>query len=204
MSELILSPVAAPTLGDGGSPSVTEGDRARNRAFEWSVLGLYGLLLGVFASRHSCGFDEIQAWLIARDSNSLASLFHHLRYEGHPALWYLFLYIPAHVSWNPVSMQAINYVFAVAWAWLILSPANCTGLSGCLLSFLIMAFTNTAFCPETTCSRCCCSQPPRAVWWGSGNTENWPSYCSHFPSTRTFLQFPSLQLSSFRCSVSRN
>ena len=62
-----------------------------------------------------------QAWLIARDSNSLADLFHNMRYEGHPALWQLLLYIPAHISWNPISMQAINYVFAVAEAWLILS-----------------------------------------------------------------------------------
>jgi hypothetical protein len=79
------------------------------------------LLLALVSSRHAMGGDEMQAWLIARDSNSLADLFHHMRYEGHPALWQLILYVPAHISWNPISMQVINYVFAVAEAWLILS-----------------------------------------------------------------------------------
>jgi hypothetical protein len=65
--------------------------------------------------------DELQAWLIARDSNSLAELFNNLRYEGHPGLWYLLLYIPAHISWDPISMQVINYAIAVVEAWLILS-----------------------------------------------------------------------------------
>jgi hypothetical protein len=63
----------------------------------------------------------MQAWLIARDNNSLLALLHCLRYEGHPALWYLLLYIPAHVSWNPISMQVINYLLALIEAWLLLS-----------------------------------------------------------------------------------
>lgn len=65
--------------------------------------------------------DEMQAWLLTRDSHSLFELFHHLRYEGHPALWYLLLYLPAHISWNPVSMQVLNYLISVCEAWLIVS-----------------------------------------------------------------------------------
>jgi hypothetical protein len=148
MSELIHSPVAEPTFGDGANRSVTESNRAGSRAFEWPVLGLYALLVGLFASRHSCGFDEIQAWLIARDSDSLASLFHHLRYEGHPALWYLFLYIPAHISWNPLSMQAINWVFAVAWAWLILSARKLHWLIRVLTIFSYYGFYQYGVLPR--------------------------------------------------------
>src|SRR5690242_13054728 len=36
--------------------------------------------------------DELQAWMIARESHSLAELFYNARYEGHPALWFLLLY----------------------------------------------------------------------------------------------------------------
>lgn len=101
--------------------TVKIGESQRSRKFEWPFLGLYALLLALVTARHVMWFDELQAWLIARDSNSVANLFYNLRNEGHPALWYLLLYIPAHVSWNPVSMQVINYLLSVAETWLILS-----------------------------------------------------------------------------------
>jgi hypothetical protein len=119
--ESLVPPVTESRIAQGGSQLAVAQGRWRSRAFEWSLLGLYLLLLALVTSRHAMAGDEMQAWLIARDSNSLAELFHHMRYEGHPALWQLILYIPAHISWNPISMHAINYVFAVAEAWLILS-----------------------------------------------------------------------------------
>jgi len=133
MPESLVPPVTASRLSEGGSQSVIAQGRGRSRVFEWSFLGLYALLLALVTSRHVMWFDEMQAWLIARDSNSLADLFHDMRYEGHPALWQLILYIPAHISWNPASMQGINYVFAVAEAWLI--------LSACKLHWSIRALT---------------------------------------------------------------
>ena len=96
-------------------------DISATGAFEWSFLGLFAILLGIVSARHEMFRDEVQAFLIARDSHSIGELFRNLRYEGHPALWHLLLYIPAHLSWNPASMQAINYFLAVAEAWLILS-----------------------------------------------------------------------------------
>jgi hypothetical protein len=112
-------PLTASVRANSDSQSVKE--TGRNGAFEWSLFGLFVLLLALVTLRHEMCNDELQAWLIARDSHSLGALFRNLRYEGHPALWYLVLYIPAHISWNPVSMQVINYLFAVAEAWLILS-----------------------------------------------------------------------------------
>jgi hypothetical protein len=114
-------PVAAtPPAQCGGQSAVAE-DNSRDGAFEWSLFVLFALLLAMVAFRHQLWNDEMQAWLIARDNHSLFDLFHALRYEGHPAFWYLVLYIPAHMSWNPVSMEVINYLFAVAEAWLVLS-----------------------------------------------------------------------------------
>jgi hypothetical protein len=37
--------------------------------------------------------DELQAWLIARDSSSVIDLFKNLKYEGHPGLWHICLYL---------------------------------------------------------------------------------------------------------------
>jgi hypothetical protein len=65
--------------------------------------------------------DEAQAWLIARGSANLLELLHHLRYEGHPAMWYLLIYFPSHLSSNMAWMQGINYVLSLGMAWLVLS-----------------------------------------------------------------------------------
>ena len=121
MPESLVPPVTGSRLAEAGSQSEKAQGRSRSRVFEWSFLGVYAFLLALVNSRHAMAGDEMQAWLIARDSHSLADLFHHMRYEGHPLLWQLILYIPAHISWNPIAMQAINYAFAVAEAWLILS-----------------------------------------------------------------------------------
>ena len=88
--------------------------------FEWSLLALFAILVALLTWRHEMWSDEVQAWLIVRDTHSISQLLHVLHYEGHPALWYLLLWIPAHISWNPVSMQVINYAFAVTLAGLIL------------------------------------------------------------------------------------
>jgi hypothetical protein len=90
-------------------------------AIVYGFLWLFAILLALMTSRHAMFGDEAQAWLIARDSGNLLELAQHLRYEGHPALWYLLLYLPAHLSASLVWMQAVNYVLALAMAWMVLT-----------------------------------------------------------------------------------
>jgi len=104
-----------------GSPELCETRKPRAGIFEWTTLGIFATLLALVTCRHEMWGDEIQAWLIARDSHSILSMIRDLRYEGHPALWYLVLYLPAHLWPNPATMQVINFVIAVALAWAILS-----------------------------------------------------------------------------------
>ena len=60
--------------------------------------------------RHEMWRDELQAWMIARDSTSLGDLFgHNMRYEGHPGLWHLALFVLTRVTDNPVAMQALHW-----------------------------------------------------------------------------------------------
>ena len=75
------------------------------KAIVYGLLGLFAILLALVTSRHAMFGDEAQAWLIARDSGNLLELAHHLRYEGHPALWYLLIYLPAHLSASLVWMS---------------------------------------------------------------------------------------------------
>ncbi len=84
----------------------------------------------------------MQAWLIARDSHLFFDLFHDLRYEGHPALWYLILNALARISWNPLGMQIINYVFSITEAWLILSARKLHWVIRILLVFSFFVFHN--------------------------------------------------------------
>ena len=87
----------------------------------YGFLGLFAVLLAVVTCRHELYLDEAQAWLIARDSRNLLELIGHLRYEGHPALWYLLIYPPSHLFSHMAWMQVINYVLAIGMAWLVLS-----------------------------------------------------------------------------------
>lgn len=106
-------------------------------SFPVAMTCLYAVLLGIAAFCHAIGYEEGQAWLIARDSSSIPNLFHNIRYEGHPSLWYLLLYLPAHISWNPASMQAINYVLAIVEAALIFTESR---LSRSMRSLLVFSY----------------------------------------------------------------
>ena len=75
------------------------------------ALGLTFLFLAVgafTASHHEMWRDEIQAWLLARDSTSVFNLFTHLKYEGHPGLWHLCLMPLSRITHSPVIMQMFH------------------------------------------------------------------------------------------------
>ncbi|MGQ0466347.1 MAG: hypothetical protein ACT4QG_13615 [Sporichthyaceae bacterium] len=76
-------------------------------AVQLVFLSVYGIAF------HALWRDEAQAWLIARD-NSLWGLFEALRYEGHPGLWHLLLFVPAHLGLPVQSMQVITAGIAAA------------------------------------------------------------------------------------------
>ena len=82
---------------------------------------LFGLLLAVMSYKHEMYLDEAQAWLVARDYNNMPDLIRQLHYDCHPVLWYLLLYLPAHLSLPMTSMQVLNYVLSLGTAYLILT-----------------------------------------------------------------------------------
>lgn len=88
-----------------------------------ALLVLYAVLLGALLSRHEMWRDELQAWMLARDSHSLTGLWWNSRYEGHPLLWHMLLMPLAHTTEDPRSMQAANWAIAVAAAAVLLLAA---------------------------------------------------------------------------------
>lgn len=77
-------------------------------------------LVATVTQRHEMWRDEMQAWLLARDSATPLQLLHHMRYDGHPCLWHLLLWPLAHLSPNPLWMQVLHVALAGASAFLVL------------------------------------------------------------------------------------
>lgn len=98
------------------------------------LLGLFGIL------NHSMWRDELNVWLIARDSSSLLELFHNIKYEGHPALWYLCLYFLNQFTSNPVAMQVLHLLIATSSIFIFIKYSPFTPLQKLLFSFGYLPF----------------------------------------------------------------
>jgi hypothetical protein len=79
------------------------------RPADFGIFLAYVAMLCVFVPFHEPWADEAQAWLLAHELSIHALLFHNLRHEGHPALWYLLLWIPTHLN---VSYSLFNWFSA--------------------------------------------------------------------------------------------
>ena len=71
------------------------------------ALGLWGTL------NHVMWRDELNGWLIARDSLTWGDFWQSIRYEGHPILWYLILLGLNHFTIDPIAMQLAHLAIAL-------------------------------------------------------------------------------------------
>jgi hypothetical protein len=71
------------------------------------------------AARHEIWRDEAQAWLLARDSATPWALLANMRYEGHPALWHLILWLLARITHQVFAMQALHAGLATAGVYVM-------------------------------------------------------------------------------------
>ncbi|MEB3189755.1 MAG: hypothetical protein VKL42_05360 [Snowella sp.] len=85
-------------------------------------LGLIGIL------NHAMWRDELNGWLIAQYSPNLGTFWQNIRYEGHPILWYAFLYLLNQITANPVAMQLFHLGLATASTSLFVCYAPFTRL----------------------------------------------------------------------------
>lgn len=80
--------------------------------FAFFILGIIGIL------RHSMWRDELNVWLLTRDSHSIAELFGNIKYEGHPILWYICLDTLNRFTSNPLAMQVFHILIGTASIYL--------------------------------------------------------------------------------------
>lgn len=91
------------------------GQRLRSPGFTISSFTISSFtLIGLVAlSRHALWRDEVNPWLIARDSESWWEFWQNIRYEGHPVLWYLCLSGLNALTHSLVSMQIFHLALGV-------------------------------------------------------------------------------------------
>ena len=100
------------------------------------MVSILALLLGlVVILHHEMWRDELQAWRIATGSRTLPELFQNARYEGHPPVWYLCLYVLSRFSDNPLVMQLFHLGIGVAAIFVLCRYAPFTRLQKACLSF---------------------------------------------------------------------
>lgn len=100
----------------------------------WSFL-LYFVFVAITIACHEMWRDEMQSWLIAKGSHSLPELFHNLRYDGHPVLWYIPLYLVSKITSHPAAMQLVHLIIAGGAAYLFLKFSPFTRLQKLLFVF---------------------------------------------------------------------
>jgi hypothetical protein len=93
------------------------------------VIALIGILT------HEMWRDEHQAWLVARDANSLPQLLDNMNYEGNPALWQFFLFLITRITHEPVFMQLFHLIVATSFIFLFNRYAPLSNLHKILFSF---------------------------------------------------------------------
>ncbi len=84
---------------------------------------------------HEMWRDELQAWLIAKDSVSIMNLFSNLRYEGHPALWHICLYFISRFTSQPIAMQFFHLLLAATTIYIFTRFSPFTKLQKILFAF---------------------------------------------------------------------
>ncbi|MBN2169554.1 MAG: hypothetical protein JW738_09945 [Actinobacteria bacterium] len=91
-------------------------------------------------SIHVPWHDEVQAWLLARDTNPISLLFQYLRYEGHPGLWHLILMAPAKLNFPLMTLNIISCVAMIAAAYLVIFKSRFPVIIKILLPFSYFFF----------------------------------------------------------------
>lgn len=99
--------------------------------FTFSLIGLLD---------HSMWRDELNVWTIVRDSSSPLELFQNIKYEGHPALWYLCLSFLHYFTDNPIAMQLFHLAIAIGIITIFLFFAPFSRLQKLLFSFGYLPF----------------------------------------------------------------
>jgi len=105
------------------APEISDSPDSGSQRINLAFLVVFAILLLLLLWRHEMWRDELQAWLLVRDSSSLADLWRNSRYEGHPLLWHVMLFPLAHQFASPEVMKVLHWMIAVGCAAIVVFRA---------------------------------------------------------------------------------
>lgn len=113
-----------------------------NRFFPYIFIIIFLALSILLITHHEFWRDEVHAWDIAKDSQSLSQFVHYMRQsEGTPYLWNFILFLVSHfISSNIEVMKVIHLTFSTAAAFLFLKFAPFNKLVRVLFVFGYFSF----------------------------------------------------------------
>ncbi|MGO8867430.1 MAG: hypothetical protein ACLQME_13105 [Alphaproteobacteria bacterium] len=100
----------------------------------WAPFLLFAAGSAYCVFHHDPSRHELQAFLIARASSGLSSLFHNLAHEGHPGLWHLLLLAAVRLHDDPIVLNVLQALIAAATLSLIWLAAPFNVIEKALLS----------------------------------------------------------------------
>ena len=84
---------------------------------------------------HEMWRDELQAWMLARDSTGVLDLFRNVKYEGTPMLWHLLLMPITRLTSSPAGMQILHLAIASTTIFVVARYAPFNPLQKILFAF---------------------------------------------------------------------
>ena len=103
--------------------------------FAPALTAAYALLLAFTMFHHELWRDELQAWMLARDSSGPLDLFRNAEYEGTPMLWHLLLLPVTRLTSSPAGMQILHWAIASAAVFVVARYAPFGPLQKVLFAF---------------------------------------------------------------------
>jgi hypothetical protein len=106
-----------------------------DRQFNIFILVIFIALGCVGILNHEMWRDELQAWMIVKDTSSIVDIFKNLKYESHPGLWYICLYLISRFTRSPVAMQFLHLAIATTSVYVVVRFSPFSRIQKFLLSF---------------------------------------------------------------------
>ena len=106
-----------------------------SRWFAPALTAAYALVLAFTLFHHELWRDELQHWMLPRDSAGPLDLFRNMKYETIPKLWHLLLLPVTRLTSSPVGMQILHWVIASAAIFVVARYAPFNPLQKILFTF---------------------------------------------------------------------
>lgn len=95
----------------------------KDKTYLYVLTSLFFVVSFIGILHHELWLDEAHHWLLSRDSETLMHLIKNTRYEGHPILWNILLYIITRFTLNPFWMQFLHILTSTSVVFLFLRKA---------------------------------------------------------------------------------